>query len=209
MVDTTGTCGSCDALRAQLEEKERQIEALRATINELGRHDLLTGILNRRSLVETLEAELQRAQRTGHPFCFAMIDLDRFKAINERYGHPVGDEVLKTVSNSAMRLLRTVDRFGRMGGEEFGIILPATWLDQGMIAMQRLKAAVAANDWQSIAAGLTLSFSGGLTTNAFGDTAETIIQRAEKALDEAKQAGGNCVKQAEEALPDAPPPDMS
>jgi diguanylate cyclase (GGDEF)-like protein len=198
------SCESCEVLRAKLLEKDEEIQALRAKIEELGRHDSMTGALSRRALTETLETELQRAQRTGHPFCFAILDLDHFKSVNDRYGHPVGDQVLKAFAESAFKLLRTVDRFGRMEGEAFGIVFPATWLDQGMIAMQRLSAAIAAYPWNEIGQGLRLSFSAGLTTNAYGDTVETMINRVEQALTRAKQEGRNRTVLTEAALPDAP-----
>ncbi|WP_019142445.1 GGDEF domain-containing protein [Noviherbaspirillum massiliense] len=199
------SCPDCQLLRQQLTEQEREIEDLRAQIAELTRHDRLTGALNRRSLVELLEAELQRARRTGHPFCFAVIGLDRFGQINDRYGHAAGDRVLKTVSDSAVALLRVLDRFGRLGGDEFGVLLPTTWLDQGMIAMTRLRKAIDGCDWQSIAPGLVPGFSVGITTNSVKDTAESMLERAAKALAQAKQEGGNRTVQIEEDLPDMPP----
>lgn len=208
-MDQTSSCSECERLRQQLADKEIEVAALRAHIDELGRHDPMTGVLNRRTLMETLEAELQRAQRTGHPFCFAVLDLDQFRNVNAQYGHPAGDAVLRQVADTAVALLRTVDRFGRLDGEAFGIVLPATWLDQGLIAMRRLRHAVGECDWSNVAAGLSLRFSAGITTNAFGDTPESMIRRAEKALEQAKQAGGDCTMQAEEALPDAPPIDLS
>lgn len=203
------TCPNCSRLRQQLSEKDQALQALRSQIEELSRYDPLTGVLNRRSLIEMLEAELQRALRTGHPFCFAIIDLDHFKEANDQYGHPVGDAVLKTVADTAMKLLRTVDRFGRLGGGEFGIVLPATWLDQGVIAMDRLTKAVAGCNWEGIAPGLAVTFSAGITTNAPMDTVDLITKRAEKALTQAKQEGRNRTVQVEEPLPDLPPMDLA
>jgi diguanylate cyclase (GGDEF)-like protein len=196
------SCPDCAELRNQLSDKDQEIQALLAKIKELVRHDALTGALNRRALIETLEAELQRAQRTGHPFCFAILDLDHFKEVNDRYGHPAGDAVLKTMSDCAIKMLRALDRFGRLGGEQFGIVMPATWLDKGMIAMGRLHGAVAACDWDQSAPALVLTFSAGITTNAFGDGAESIIRRAEQGLAQAKHEGRNRTVPAEEALPD-------
>lgn len=209
MTTEQDTCPNCSRLRQQLSEKDQALQALRSQIEELSRHDPLTGVLNRRSLIEILETELQRALRTGHPFCFAIMELDHFKEAKDQYGHPVGDIVLKTVADTAMKLLRTVDRFGRLDSSEFGIVLPATWLDQGLIAMDRLSKAVAGCNWEGIAAGLTVTFSAGITTNAPKDTADLIVRRAEKALAQAKQEGGNRTVQIEEALPDFPPMDLA
>lgn len=202
-------CPNCSRLRQQLSEKDQALQDLHSQIEELSRHDPLTGVLNRRSLIEMLEAELQRALRTCHPFCFAIMELDHFKETKDQYGHPVGDVVLKTVADTAVKLLRTVDRFGRLDSDQFGIVLPATWLDQGMIAMDRLSKAVARCHWEGVAAGLTVTFSAGITTNAPKDTSELIVRRAEKALAQAKQEGRNRTVQIEEALPDFPPMDLA
>jgi len=208
MTTEQDACPNCASLRQQLSEQDQAIQALRNQIEELSRHDPLTGVLNRRSLTEMLDAELQRSLRTGHPFSFAIIDLDHFGAANDQYGYLAGDAILKTVADTAIKLLRTVDRFGRLDSDQFGIVLPATWLDQGLIAMDRLSNAVAGCDWAGIAPGLTATFSAGITTNAPRDTSELIVRRAEKALAEAKQEGGNRTVQIEEALPDFPPMDL-
>jgi diguanylate cyclase (GGDEF)-like protein len=201
---SSASCSNCAQLRQQLQQKDAEVARLQAQIAELGRHDSLTGALNRRTLVEVLEAELQRAQRTGHPFCVAVLELDDFAAFVERHGHAGGDALLKAATDTAVKLLRTVDRFGRLGGEEFGILLPATWLDQGMIAMQRLAKAMGDCKSDALAADTPLAFSAGLTTNAFGDTAESMLARAGEAREQARLAGGNRIVQAEEPLPDAP-----
>ncbi|MEC5215160.1 diguanylate cyclase (GGDEF)-like protein [Actimicrobium sp. GrIS 1.19] len=194
-------------LRAQLAEQDRQLQTLREEVATLTRHDPLTGVMNHRTLIETLRGELLRAHRTGHPFCFAIVDLDHFSQINERFGYAVGDLVLQTVADTSLKLLRALDGFGRLGGEEFGIVLPATWLDSGVIAMTRLRAAVTACDWAVITPGMSVTFSAGLTTNATGDTAEQMLLRAEQALAKAKAEGRNRTVQSEEALPDMPPLD--
>ncbi|HCY62830.1 MAG TPA: GGDEF domain-containing protein [Oxalobacteraceae bacterium] len=201
MTDANHSCGNCQQLQVQLAEKEAELTQLLARLEELGRHDSMTGALNRRSLLESLVAELQRAQRTGHPFCFAVLQLDRFQEVSGQYGHLAGDAVLKKAADIALKLLRTVDRFGRVGSESFGIVLPATWLDQGMIAMGRLSKAIGECDWGETAPGLALTFSAGITTNAFGDTAESMIKRAEQAMRQAQDEGGARAIQVEEALP--------
>lgn len=179
-------------LRRQLADQDAELAALRQQRYELSRHDELTGVMNRRTLLEMLTAELQRSHRTGHPFCFAVIDLDHFRLINEKFGPTVGDLVLKTISETSINLLRMLDRFGRLGGEEFGIVLPATRLDSGVIAIKRLHAAIGACDWNRITPGTAITFSAGVTTNAAGDTPEILIERAEKALLQAKENGRNC-----------------
>lgn len=191
-------------LRQQLTDKNNALVQLHQQLAELVRHDALTGVMNRRTLIEMLQAELQRSQRTGHPFCFAIINLDHFRRINEQFGHTVGDTVLKMVSDASIKLLRVLDRFGRLSDENFGIVLPATWLDSGIIAMTRLRAAVGACDWAAVTPGTDITFSAGLTTNATGDTAEKIIERAHDALLQAKEQGRNCTVTLEADLPDMP-----
>jgi diguanylate cyclase (GGDEF)-like protein len=206
--DSKNSCSNCERLSILLEEKDREIQALLAKVDDLSRHDTLTGALNRRSMHHILTAELQRSHRTGQPFCFAIIDIDDFRKVNEKYGHPAGDLVLKTIADTSKNLLRVLDRFGRLGGEEFGIVLPATWLDQGVLAMKRLSKAVAECEWGHITPGHAITFSTGITTNAPNDTAESLTKRAEKALYQAKSEGKNRIVQEEEALPDGIPIDM-
>lgn len=190
-------CPACEPLRAQLADKDQEIARLVA----LARHDALTGVLNRRSLTELVGEELQRSSRTGQPFCFAVIGTDHLKDINSQFGNDVGDTVLQTIARESCLLLRTLDRFGRVDGDVFGIILPATWLHQGVLAMNRLNAFVAAFDWNTVTSGRTVTFSTGLTTNAPAETAENMIARALKALAEAKAEGGNRVVTLEQELP--------
>ena len=192
-------CPACDTLRAQLAEKQQEIWDL---TESLTRHDVLTGVLNRRTLTELVTEELQRSSRTGQPFCFALIGIDHMKAVNERYGHDAGDGVLQAISGEAYKMLRTLDRLGRIEGDMFGVILPATWLHQGVQAMTRLTATVDALDWSTLTEGGKVTFSAGLTTNAPAETAEAMIKRAEKGLAEAKSGGRNQVATIEEPLPE-------
>jgi diguanylate cyclase (GGDEF)-like protein len=189
-------CPACEPLRAQLAERDAEIDRLTA----LMRHDVLTGVLNRRSLVELVTEELQRSSRTGQPFCFAVIGIDGMKGVNTQFGDATGDEVLQTIARESCLLLRTLDRFGRVEEDKFGIILPATWLHQGVLAMNRLNAFVAGFDWNTVTPGRTVTFSTGLTTNAPAETAENMIARANKAMLEAKAGGGNSLVTLEQEL---------
>ena len=93
-------------------------------IEELAELDELTGSFNRRCIMRMLDEEIARARRSGSPCSIALIDLDWFKRINDAYGHPTGDEVLRTFSITMFANIRSVDRFGRYGGEEFLLVLP-------------------------------------------------------------------------------------
>ena len=199
----TAACAQCAQLRKQLAEKDALIAALIAENEELTRFDALTGAYNRRSMIELLTTELQRSYRTGHPFCFAIIDIDQCGEINDQFGMAIGDAVLKMVSNASLKLLRVLDRFGRMENDSFGIMMPATWPDQGGLAMVRLYKALAACDWPGVIPGRVMTVSTGLTSNAPQDTAELLISRAEQALATAKEQGGNQVVTLEQALPES------
>jgi diguanylate cyclase (GGDEF)-like protein len=191
-------CPACEPLRAQLAAKQQEVWNLSESLT---RHDILTGALNRRSLAELVDDELQRSSRTGQPFCFAVIGVDHMKDVNQTFGHDVGDVVLQALAREALVVLRTLDRFGRVDSDEFGIILPATWLHQGLLAVNRLNELVGNFDWETVTPGRKVTFSTGLTTNAPGEKSEKMIQRAQKALAQAKVEGRNRVVTLEEELP--------
>lgn len=178
-------------LRNQVTEKNNLLQASLAQLEELASKDHLTGSLNRRCILEKLEGELLRSSRSRGSFCFAMIDLDHFKAVNDTFGHPVGDLVLKNLALCANTSLRELDSFGRFGGEEFGVLFPDTSSEQCQVAMERLRSTVAAFDWAGIAPGLGVSFSAGVTSSVAGDTAENMIKRIDDALYQAKHEGRN------------------
>jgi diguanylate cyclase (GGDEF)-like protein len=190
-------CPACEPLLLQLAEKDREI----ARLLSLARHDALTGVLNRRSLVELVTEELQRSSRTGQPFCFAVIGVDHLKDINAQISPGTGDLVLQTISRESCILLRTLDRFGRVEGDVFGVILPATWLHQGVLAMNRLNAFIAGFDWNTVTPGRTVTFSTGLTTNFPAESAENMIARALEALAQAKNEGRDKLVTLEQELP--------
>lgn len=183
----------------------QDLQAALETLSAAAIHDDLTGALNRRGLVQKLDAELDRAKRTGHPFSFAVIAVDQFHALSDQYGSAVGDQILKSLTQAALRRLRSLDSFGRISDNEFAIILPTTWLDQSEKAIIGLTNAVTAVDWLSIAPTLAVTFSTGLTTNAQGDTAEEMIRRASEALVSASAKGPGSRAQLEQALPDFDP----
>jgi len=182
-----------------------ELQAALDVARTIATHDDLTGALNRRGVVQKLDAELDRAQRTGHPFSMAVIAVDRFHDINAQHGARVGDDILRSLAQSALGLFRSLDVLGRIGGHEFALILPATWLDQSDKAIARLTGAVSTADWSGILPALTVTFSAGLTTNAPGDTAEGMIRRAGEALAQAQAQGPGACVQLEQALPDFDP----
>jgi diguanylate cyclase (GGDEF)-like protein len=181
------------ALRTQLSEKNKQLSASLERINELASHDDLTGALNRRAFMQLLADERARAQRTGQPFCIAVLDIDHFKAVNDRFGHLTGDAVLKEFCAVAAGAIRVTDRFARYGGEEFILLLaPSTGADVARIATERVRQAVQTHDWARVAVGLTVTVSAGVAEYVADLPMEQLIRRADDALYSAKAAGRNC-----------------
>lgn len=178
----------------RLKAQGRELAALTAQVDELAHRDELTGVMNRRSLFAALQAELQRADRSGQPVCVAILDLDRFKSINDRLGHLAGDRTLKAFSNTLSQLTRQADRFGRYGGEEFLLIMTNTDLASAHVPVERMRQAVEAVDWSMVAPGFAVTFSCGIASRMPGESADALLQRADDALYQAKHGGRNCIR---------------
>ncbi|MBC3916664.1 GGDEF domain-containing protein [Undibacterium sp. CY18W] len=181
------------------------LETVLTQLDSMARHDHLTGALNRRSLMAMLDNELARSFRTGHTFTLASIAIDGLEQILEQHGQAVAKLVLQRVSKEALTMLRTLDSFGRVAANEFAIVMPTTWLEASRKAIARLKLRVEQVDWESIAPGLKVSFSTGLTTNAHKDTAESMLKRVGSALVTARTLGANQISEIEPPLPDYDP----
>jgi len=160
-------------------------------IEELAELDELTGSFNRRCIMRMLDDEIARAQRIGKPCSIALIDLDWFKRINDAYGHPTGDEVLRTFAITVFANIRSIDRFGRYGGEEFLLVLPDTPNDTAVRIMDRLRAIIADLDWSAFSPGMKVTISAGVSTLGPRETADTFLARADSALYAAKARGRN------------------
>ncbi len=190
--------------RATLERERRLVEtaaALRETgaeLERLARVDPLTGVLNRRALFERLGAEFRRSQRYGRALTAMMIDLDDFKALNDRYGHATGDQVLAACARAIASNLRESDTVGRYGGEEFAVFLPETSLADGEFVAEKLRAVVESLEIESpdgAAEGIEVTISVGVAAMPDLGTPDeqALIGRADQALYQAKRAGRNRV----------------
>ena len=188
---STGLYGS--TMRETLYKRGNELKAAHARIEELAQVDELTGLLNRRYIMKTLNEEMARAQRFGGACSVAIIDLDFFKRINDQYGHPVGDEVLRTFAITLFANLRAVDKLGRYGGEEFLMILPDTAKDQAVRTLDRLRSIASEVDWAAIAKMMNVTMSAGISEVRQQDSAIDILARADAALYTAKDAGRNRV----------------
>jgi diguanylate cyclase (GGDEF)-like protein len=184
---------AANEMRGRLAESRRQLAETLDQVQRLASHDELTHALNRRALVSSLERERVRAERSGAPFAIGMMDLDHFKAINDTYGHAVGDAVLREFAAIVHDTMRATDVFGRYGGEEFLIVLVGTELPAALEALERIRAAVQSRDWNALAPGLALTLSAGVASFRKGQTIEQLLYGADQALYEAKGSGRNRV----------------
>ena len=165
-------------------------------IEELAELDELTGSFNRRCIMRMLDDEITRAHTVNTPCSIALIDLDWFKRINDAYGHPTGDEVLRTFAITMFANIRTIDRFGRYGGEEFLLVLPDTPSEAAARILDRLRAIIADLDWSAFSPGMRVTISAGLATLAPDETSDTFLARADSALYAAKARGRNRIASA-------------
>jgi diguanylate cyclase (GGDEF)-like protein len=154
------------------------------------RYDGLTGLFNRRMFQEILLEEIHRLKRYPHPLSLIMMDIDHFKKCNDTYGHPVGDEVIKMVSQHIRMMIRTTDRGFRYGGEEFAVVLPETAAGNGQILAERLRMRIESD--RSVQ-GVSVTVSAGITGFLPSDTPESFVKRADTCLYSAKESGRNRV----------------
>ncbi len=161
--------------------------------------DPLTGLLNRRGLDLQVGALVGQSDASGAPFAIALIDIDRFKAINDRHSHAVGDTVLKRVAVAIREQCRAHDLPVRYGGDEFLVVLAGVDAADALRVLQRLKTTVDANAWDDVASGLAVTLSIGAAAHAARASVATTIATADRALYSAKAKGRNCIVVASEA----------
>ncbi len=186
-------------VRDQLEESKLQVLQLQSVLErseEAGMRDVVTLIGNRRYFDETIAQELERARRTGDSFCLALADIDRFKLVNDRFGHLVGDRFLRLFAEILVQNVRGQDRVARFGGEEFALMMPGASLENATAAAERIRRALDTKRWAIGPTGgpvgpITASF--GVAGLRAGETCQDLIKRADDRLYQAKSQGRNCV----------------
>lgn len=189
---------SAEAQRVAVVGHNAELSAALERIEEISRTDELTGLPNRRSFMELLRAELDSGAqplRRGSDraeLCVAIVDLDHFKIVNDTFGHQAGDEVLRAVATVSRAHLRDGDCFARLGGEEFGVLLRVTTIDEAVTLLERLRVAmhstptVPEDDWR-------VTLSAGLASYKPGVTVDELLAMADSALYAAKSSGRNRV----------------
>jgi len=176
--------------------------------------DALTGLQTRHQILERLSAELNRAIRSGQPLSCAVVDIDHFREINNRFGEAAGDSVLRSVGNLIAQCCRQYDTAGRYDAEDFLVILPAAEMDDAARAAERLRRRIEASEFACHGEGFKVTVSIGVTQVDIyaGETMDVLIARAYKALERARAEGRNRLSAlttlafVERAIPPAPTP---
>lgn len=176
---------------------QRMMQDLNISLREASTHDALTGIANRRLLTERLREEVERARRYGRPLSIAMLDIDRFKVVNDGHGHEVGDSVLVEVVRVMEAEIREQDLCGRWGGEEFLILMPESTLEVAERVMQRLGTSIASRVIRVNDEQLTITASMGVAQLQGEENYSSVINRADAALLRAKREGRARCERAE------------
>ncbi|GAB3541578.1 biofilm regulation diguanylate cyclase SiaD [Noviherbaspirillum agri] len=153
--------------------------------------DALTNIGNRRMLMDALKAETARAERLGRPLTIALADVDRFKTVNDAYGHETGDKALIAIANAIKGSMRDYDICGRWGGEEFMIVMPEVRDVEGAVVIERIRGAISTMDIRMGDVPLHLSASFGIAQHRPGESISDTVNRADAALYIAKHSGRN------------------
>jgi diguanylate cyclase (GGDEF)-like protein/PAS domain S-box-containing protein len=175
-----------------LKEDVTETRRLQEELTRLATLDSLTGTANRRHFLERAHTEIARASRAGTPLAVLMVDVDHFKRINDEHGHAAGDAALKALADTCRTSLRETDVFGRLGGEEFGVLFPGDDLAAATEAAERLRLAIAGT--KIALDGATIGITASLGLSLYQDADKSIdaaLRRADQALYAAKQAGRN------------------
>jgi diguanylate cyclase (GGDEF)-like protein len=189
-------------LRSRLRERNMQLRHAMERIEELAIQDELTGAYNRRFIRQSLAQEVERANRAGTPFSICLLDIDHFKQFNDKFGHLIGDAVLRElvirIKHCVRRLdqlgsLPLYDQVGRFGGEEFLLVLPLTQLEGARLCAERMRGRVSSTPFATDAGELRVTLSAGVAEYIPGQNIEALIMRADQALYRAKESGRNCV----------------
>ena len=183
--------GQLSDLRARLQSRKEELAQALARIQTLATRDELTGLFNRRHMMEALALQKKFSDKGGRIFCIGILDIDHFKQVNDTHGHGVGDEVLRNFARHIQHILRDSDVIGRWGGEEFILMLTDCRLDQAEAGLARVREAINQAMVSESVPGLRVTFSSGLTEQRYEESLDQSIERADQALYKAKRGGRN------------------
>jgi diguanylate cyclase len=187
------------AAQRKVAAAERDIESMKTELEQVKamlHQDPLTGTLNRRGIDDAFRQEASRCDRHGSRLCVALIDLDDFKQLNDRYGHPAGDRALVHVCSLIRGTLRPTDRIGRLGGEEFLLLLADAGAEDTAAVMERIRRELAATPLQEGDSAIGITFSCGVAERAAREPLEPLVARADAALYQAKRTGKDRIVRA-------------
>jgi diguanylate cyclase len=188
------------AAQGEMQEAEQRIRRLEAELRDLSeqvRADQLTGSLNRNGLDEVFAREKNRAERHDRPLCVALLDVDNFKRLNDTYGHAAGDDALRHLVRVVKAALRPADMVARLGGEEFVIVLPESTVESAVQTMTRLQRELTKHFFLHDNEKLLITFSAGVARHRHGEDQAALLQRADRAMYQAKHSGKNQVAVAD------------
>jgi diguanylate cyclase (GGDEF)-like protein len=175
--------------------RERHLIELNAAhLGKLASTDALTQLFNRRHFLAVAEAEWARAARYRRPLAMLMVDIDHFKAVNDRHGHDAGDAVIAGIAAICRKLSRRSDVVGRLGGEEFAFLLPETTIADAAAFAERLRRAVSLQRLSRPGGDLAVTISIGVSDNSSASSAAELLKHADVALYNAKREGRDCVR---------------
>ena len=178
-----------NALRTSLTAKNRQLSDALVQVRDMAIRDELTGLFNRRHIMEVLNQQQALADSGDYTFSLCFVDLDYFKRINDRFGHAAGDQVLRRFAALSGRCLREADYTGRLGGEEFVLVLTQSDLDSAVRVAERLRRAVAVEDFSDLDNALSATISIGIAQYRNGELLSATLARADRCLYQAKLSG--------------------
>jgi len=186
--------GNISSIRRELSVSRKKLQSSLTVIREMAIHDDLTGFYNRHHLMDLIDSENNRSDRTGSVFSLVMMDIDKFKNINDTYGHQIGDQVLRTFAAIIRSILRKTDFCGRYGGEEFLIVLTQTDIQAAKVFAERICDCVENSFFPDLGPNSRVTVSIGLTEYRMQEDIEKTISRADELLYKAKKGGRNRVE---------------
>ncbi|ARM84897.1 GGDEF domain-containing protein [Marinobacter salarius] len=205
MAEITVIGGFISSLRGKLRQRNLELGEAMEQIRELVNVDALTGVYNRRRLFEVISEESNRYSRMPGSFSICLMDIDHFKEVNDTYGHQAGDMILQAVARSVKDGLRTIDCFGRYGGEEFLLVLPQTPLEGARIKAERVRETIERLTFPDIGDDFRVTVSIGVAEYHREESTDDTLLRADQALYAAKHDGRNNVKLAATRIPQKSP----